>query len=95
MFKWVGAIGVFVLLVLAVSVLCTELNTRQTKQRAANIELDTAIKRNQAAKWDLENAFYRRVVLKKLAEGVSRKDNWEDDLEELKRLNGFYEGEEK
>ena len=70
MFKWVGFITVFFLVV---SILCVHLNTELSDNKLAHYRLDTAKKRNEAAAVELDNALYKRWVFQMLYKDVEFK----------------------
>ena len=95
MFRWVGLAGFITIFILIVSILTTILCTKQIDCQLAEYRLDTAKKRNEAATVELDNALYKQWVYSILYKDVERKDDWQKVLEDFKRENGYYEGDEK
>ena len=90
MYKWVG-ITLGVIGALIVAILCTRLNTEQQLYRVTRLNVEAAEKRLEAADVDLESSFYRLQRYEILYKDVVHKDDWKQDLEEFKRINGYYE----
>ena len=95
MYKWLGLTGFILVLIMILSILGNILHIKQIDSKLADYRLDTAIKRNKTATVELENALYRRWVNQMLYKEVQFKDESIEEVEQFKRDNGFYEGEEE
>lgn len=90
MYKWVG-ITLGVCFALLVAILCTRLNTEQELLRVTKLNVEVAEKRLETANVELECSFYKLQKYEILYKDIEHKDDWKKDLEEFKRLNGYYE----
>jgi len=96
--KWVGLSCFVILFILVASILCVRLNSALSDNQLARYRLEAAQKHYkaaevelQAAQIELKNALYRRWLLNLQYKGLNLKGNWEEDLENLKKENGFYD----
>lgn len=89
MSKWVGIIFV-VCGVLMMAVLCTKLNTEQELLKAAKYNAQAAEQRVRTAKVEFINELYRSERYKVLFNDAVHKGDWEVEIEELKKINGYY-----
>ena len=90
MYKWVGiTIGVCCVLLLAI--LCTRLNTEQELLKAAKYNAEAAQNRYSTSKIEFINELYRFERYKVLFKDAKEKDNWQQEVEELKIANGYYD----
>ena len=90
MIKWVGLI-LSVCFALLVAILCTRLNTEQELLKVTKLNAEAAQKRLESADVELECSFYKLQKYEILYKDIEHKDDWKQDLEEFKRLNGYYE----
>lgn len=90
MYKWVGLI-IGVCCVLSFAILCTRLNTEQELLKAAKYNTEAAQNRYKASKVEFINELYRFERYKVLFKDAKEKDNWQQEVEELKIVNGYYD----
>ena len=90
MSKWVGILLV-VCGALAVACLCTTLNKEQELLKAAKLNVQAAEQRAKTAKVEFINELYRFERYKALFNDALHKDDWQAEVEELKRANGYYD----
>lgn len=79
----------FVLLVLSVACLCTALSREQELLKAAKLNVEAAEQRARTAKVEFINELYRFERYKQLFNDAVHKDDWQAEVEELKRANGY------
>ena len=74
---------------LAVACLCTMLSREQELLKAAKINVQVAEQRTRTAKVEFINELYRFERYKALFNDAVHKDDWQAEVEELKRVNGY------
>lgn len=88
MSRWVGVLLV-VCGALAVTCLCTRLNREQELLKASKLNVQVAEQRAKTAKVEFINELYRFERYKQLFNDAVHKDDWQTEVEELKRANGY------
>ena len=77
--------------ILLIAILCTKLNTEQQLLLAAKYNAEAAKNRYCASKVEFINELYRFERYKILFKDAKEKDNWQQEVEELKIANGYYD----
>ena len=76
---------------LAVACLCTRLNREQELLKASKLNVQVAEQRVNTAKVEFINELYRFERYKVLFNDAVHKDDWQAEVELLKRENGYYD----
>lgn len=76
--------------VLSVACLCTALNREQELLKATRLNVQVAEQRAKTAKVEFINELYRFERYKQLFNDAVHKDDWQAEVELLKRENGYY-----